>query len=107
MLSALDPLRAIPVTPAEGVPAAASNGRPAATGGPAADLGDPTPPFPLEANVAQLRVEVDLLRRQAQLNNVAIICIAASLLLLLGTLRKHAAKTVGVGDPGGIQPAAG
>ena len=54
-----------------------------------ADQPDPTPPYATEAVLESLRFEVDLLKRQARLNNVAIMLLGASLLILVQGLRRQ------------------
>ena len=90
------------------VPAAASNGRPAVAATPPPDEPDPTPPYPLEANLEQLRFEVDMLKRQARLNALTGLCACLALLIVVAALRKqHARDTVIVeGVAGGVGPAA-
>lgn len=64
----------------------------------AADQPDPTPPYPADAVLESLRFEVDLLKRQARLNNVAIMFLGASLLILVQGLRRQYKGGAPVGD---------
>jgi len=91
-----------------GVPAAASNGRPAVAATPPPDEPDPTPPYPLEANLEQLRFEVDMLKRQARLNALTGLCACLALLIVVAALRKQAARDTIIveGVAGGVGPAA-
>jgi len=73
----------------------------------AADQPDPTPPFPADAEIAQLRFEVDVLKRQARLNALTGLCACLAMLVLLGALRKQAkaAVTLEVPGAGDLKPA--
>jgi hypothetical protein len=103
-----EPLRVVSLSSNGGSPAASGPVNPAP---PAAadqdDRPDPTPPFPADAEIAQLRFEVDVLKRQARLNALTGLCACLAMLVLLGALRKQAkaAVTLEVPGAGDLKPA--